>query len=64
MKLTCPTCRKKFEMASSQSKPFCSPRCRQIDLNRWLSEEQRLPVDPLGEEPDEEQSSGPPDSVN
>jgi endogenous inhibitor of DNA gyrase (YacG/DUF329 family) len=23
--------------------PFCSDRCRRIDLNRWLSEEISLP---------------------
>jgi endogenous inhibitor of DNA gyrase (YacG/DUF329 family) len=23
--------------------PFCSQRCRQIDLGRWLNEEQRVP---------------------
>ena len=30
--------------------PFCSSRCRQIDLRRWLSEEIALPVD----DPDED----------
>jgi endogenous inhibitor of DNA gyrase (YacG/DUF329 family) len=23
--------------------PFCSPRCRDVDLGRWLSEEYRFP---------------------
>jgi endogenous inhibitor of DNA gyrase (YacG/DUF329 family) len=23
--------------------PFCSPRCRLIDLGRWLGEEYRVP---------------------
>ena len=25
--------------------PFCSPRCRQIDLGRWLNEEISMPYD-------------------
>ena len=47
--LTCPTCRAKFDSAASRALPFCSHRCRQIDLGRWLSEEQRVSMDPLGE---------------
>lgn len=23
--------------------PFCSPRCKRIDLGRWLGEEYRIP---------------------
>lgn len=30
----CPVCGKP---AADASQPFCSPRCRDIDLNRWLS---------------------------
>jgi endogenous inhibitor of DNA gyrase (YacG/DUF329 family) len=26
--------------------PFCSQRCRQIDLGRWLREENSIPVEP------------------
>jgi len=26
--------------------PFCSERCRLIDLGRWLNEEPCLPVEP------------------
>jgi hypothetical protein len=26
--------------------PFCSRRCRQIDLGRWLGEQYRIPVEP------------------
>ncbi|KJC33688.1 DNA gyrase inhibitor [Bradyrhizobium sp. LTSP885] len=29
----CPICRKPAEQAFL---PFCSPRCRDVDLNRWL----------------------------
>jgi len=30
----CPICGKP---ATPESRPFCSERCRDIDLNRWLS---------------------------
>ena len=30
----CPICDKPVEQAF---RPFCSPRCRDVDLNRWLT---------------------------
>jgi endogenous inhibitor of DNA gyrase (YacG/DUF329 family) len=30
----CPICGKP---ADEQRRPFCSPRCANVDLNRWLS---------------------------
>jgi uncharacterized protein len=30
--------------------PFCSERCRLVDLGRWLDEKQRLPIEPDEEE--------------
>jgi len=33
--------------------PFCSPRCRNIDLGRWLNEEYTL-TDPRDDEEEEE----------
>jgi len=30
----CPICRKPADAATL---PFCSPRCRDVDLNRWFS---------------------------
>lgn len=36
----CPICGKP---ADDKAKPFCSTRCRQVDLNRWLSESYRIP---------------------
>ena len=46
----CPICGKP---ASGANKPFCSPRCRDVDLNRWLSGSYTIPGRPLGEEDDE-----------
>ena len=30
----CPICGKP---AAQATRPFCSPRCRDVDLNRWLT---------------------------
>jgi len=37
----CPICGKP---QSAESKPFCSERCRDVDLNRWLSGSYAIPV--------------------
>ncbi|WP_078486088.1 DNA gyrase inhibitor YacG [Solemya velesiana gill symbiont] len=40
----CPTCNKRFEWDSeSPWRPFCSERCRLIDLGEWLDEGHRIP---------------------
>jgi endogenous inhibitor of DNA gyrase (YacG/DUF329 family) len=38
---SCPICGKP---ATEASKPFCSERCRDVDLNRWLSDSYRVPA--------------------
>jgi endogenous inhibitor of DNA gyrase (YacG/DUF329 family) len=45
MKATCPICDKVMEGESSAAWPhfpFCSDRCRLIDLGRWLGETYRI----------------------
>jgi uncharacterized protein len=39
----CPICGKPPVKASE---PFCSPRCRDVDLNRWLSGSYVVPGKP------------------
>jgi endogenous inhibitor of DNA gyrase (YacG/DUF329 family) len=39
----CPTCKKRVETGNADF-PFCSERCRLIDLGRWANEEYRIPV--------------------
>jgi len=41
--MICPTCGNQFEPAASPALPFCSERCRTIDLGRWLKEGYSLP---------------------
>jgi endogenous inhibitor of DNA gyrase (YacG/DUF329 family) len=42
--VTCPICRKRFDPLTSRAMPFCSPRCRLIDLGRWLGEDYGVPA--------------------
>jgi endogenous inhibitor of DNA gyrase (YacG/DUF329 family) len=37
----CPICKKP---ATPEHKPFCSKRCADIDLGRWLTESYALPA--------------------
>jgi endogenous inhibitor of DNA gyrase (YacG/DUF329 family) len=37
----CPICGKP---ATDASRPFCSERCRDVDLNRWLSDSYSIPA--------------------
>ena len=45
----CPTCRRPVEWTpESVYRPFCSERCRLIDLGAWFSEERRIPDESPG----------------
>jgi uncharacterized protein len=40
----CPTCKRPVEWSpESAYRPFCSDRCRLIDLGAWFSEQHRIP---------------------
>jgi endogenous inhibitor of DNA gyrase (YacG/DUF329 family) len=41
----CPTCREPAAPRGDASFPFCSARCRLIDLGRWLDGDYRIPAD-------------------
>ncbi len=51
---TCPVCHKSAPARSQNpSFPFCSPRCRMVDLGKWLGEEYRVPDRPADDREDE-----------
>jgi endogenous inhibitor of DNA gyrase (YacG/DUF329 family) len=54
----CPNCGKPTE---AEFRPFCSARCKQIDLNRWFTESYRVPARVVDDE--EEDASGRPDQT-
>ncbi len=43
----CPSCKKKFNYYNSDFRPFCSEKCRLIDLGLWLTESYTVPVEKL-----------------
>ena len=48
----CPTCGKKVEWTEANKyRPFCSERCKQIDLGAWAEEKYKI----AGRPPEEEQ---------
>lgn len=57
----CLVCGKRFESASSPAMPFCSNRCRRIDLHRWLGEKYSVPIEPAEETDDLEDGPRRPD---
>ena len=38
LKISCPSCEKSFTYYASEFRPFCSERCKMVDLGLWLSE--------------------------
>lgn len=48
MKKPCPQCRKLVDWsAQAEWRPFCSERCRLVDLGAWFSEENTIPGEPV-----------------
>jgi len=53
----CPTCRHPVPWDSEHLfKPFCSERCKLIDLGEWAMEEKRIPGESLLQDSDDEDS--------
>lgn len=44
-RVKCPTCGRETEWSAASFRPFCSERCRLIDLGAWLSEQRSIPDD-------------------
>lgn len=40
--LNCPNCQQLTTWANNPSRPFCSERCKLIDLGAWASDEYRI----------------------
>jgi endogenous inhibitor of DNA gyrase (YacG/DUF329 family) len=57
MRHRCPTCKKYFKAASEKSKyfPFCSERCKLIDLGEWLEAGYKI-ITPASEDKSDKQA--------
>lgn len=52
--LPCPTCKKLIEWSDAfPFRPFCSERCRLVDLGEWASEGHRIPGEAVAPPEDE-----------
>lgn len=55
MNRSCPICeRERGPLEENEFFPFCSARCRLIDLGRWLGEEYFIPEEHTTQIPDED----------
>lgn len=53
--VSCPTCSTPVEWSEKNTfRPFCSERCKQIDLGAWAEEKYTIPVAPTVDPLDEE----------
>lgn len=59
LRIRCPICKKEAFWNDNPYRPFCSERCRLIDLGKWASEEYRIPGEKkdIPEEGPDEKSS-------
>jgi uncharacterized protein len=53
MLVKCPLCKKKTEWKDNPFRPFCSERCKMIDLGKWAMEEYIIESKSEDEEKDE-----------
>jgi uncharacterized protein len=44
-RIQCPTCARELDWDSAPFRPFCSERCRLVDLGAWLTEQRAIPGD-------------------
>ena len=62
--IKCPICDKKMDNQGPKewpAWPFCSPRCRLVDLGRWLKQDYAVPAAPSVDD-DEDSPANPPDA--
>jgi len=59
-RVRCPTCQRELEWQNAPFKPFCSERCRLVDLGAWLTEQRAIPEDAAPEETPAPSGASPP----
>lgn len=64
--MQCPICAKRMTGQGPKEWPdwpFCSPRCKLVDLGRWLDGKYSVPVQAKDADDDFKDSSKPPDPL-
>jgi endogenous inhibitor of DNA gyrase (YacG/DUF329 family) len=54
--MKCPMCKKREVHLGDPEFPFCSERCRTVDLGNWASEKYVIPGPPVPERQDDEEA--------
>ncbi len=55
MQIKCPVCKRKTTWEENPYRPFCSERCKLIDLGKWAMEEYKVPG---GDDEEKKERSG------
>jgi endogenous inhibitor of DNA gyrase (YacG/DUF329 family) len=48
----CPSCRRETSWKGNAYRPFCSERCKLLDLAAWANERYRIPGESISPEPE------------
>jgi endogenous inhibitor of DNA gyrase (YacG/DUF329 family) len=57
----CPTCKREIQWNNDFPwRPFCSERCKMVDLGAWLANDRAIPDDGTAELPAEANPEGDP----
>ncbi|OGQ04337.1 MAG: DNA gyrase inhibitor YacG [Deltaproteobacteria bacterium RIFCSPLOWO2_01_44_7] len=54
-KVVCPHCKKKVIKKGNPFWPFCTERCKMVDLGKWVTEQYRVAGEPVKTEDDKEE---------
>ncbi len=64
MRAKCPTCERLMDWdATNPFRPFCSERCKLIDLGAWLAEEHRVAGEAVPADDEDENAPSPGDRL-
>lgn len=55
MRITCPICKKETTWEENPWRPFCSERCKLIDLGKWASDGYRIEGEKKKEDEEEKE---------
>ncbi len=57
--VSCPSCQRPVEWSeASPFRPFCSDRCKLIDLGAWIAEKHVIPGEEISSTANEDDGSG------
>lgn len=60
-RVRCPTCRRPAALDGNPYRPFCSERCKLLDLAAWADERYRIPGEQVSQEAEPSDAPGRPE---